>query len=106
MLTLRGVIPALTTPFAEDRTLDIAAFRRLVDQVVGDGVHGLLVNGCTGESWALEDDERFALFEAAVQQAGGRVPVIVGCGAMLARQAIAKVRQAERAGCDAVMIQP
>jgi 4-hydroxy-tetrahydrodipicolinate synthase len=106
MLKLHGVIPALTTPFREDRSLDLEGFRHLIDIVLADGVHGLLVNGCTGESWALEEDERAQVFEAAVQQTGGRVPVIVGCGAMTARQAMAKVRQAEHAGCDVVMIQP
>ncbi|MBA2304404.1 MAG: dihydrodipicolinate synthase family protein [Acidobacteria bacterium] len=106
MLRLHGVIPALTTPFREDRSLDLDGFRRLVELVIADGVHGLLVNGCTGESWALNDDERAQVFAAAVKQAAGRLPVIVGCGAMIAKKAIAKVRQAERAGCDAVMIQP
>ena len=106
MLRLHGVIPALTTPFREDRSLDLDGFRRLVELVIADGVHGLLVNGCTGESWALDDDERAQVFAAAVKQAAGRLPVIVGCGAMIAKKAIAKVRQAERAGCDAVMIQP
>lgn len=106
MLKLTGVIPALTTPFASNGDLDLAGFRRLVEHVIDDGVHGLLVNGCTGESWALDDDERLELFRAAVAQAAGRVPVVVGCGAMLARTAIQKVRQAEIAGCDAVMIQP
>jgi 4-hydroxy-tetrahydrodipicolinate synthase len=106
MVELKGVVPALTTPFTENRALDLAGFRTLIDAVIADGVHGLLVNGCTGESWALDDDERFRVFQTAAEQAAGRVPVIVGCGAMLARQAIAKVRQAEKAGCDAVMIQP
>lgn len=106
MLRLHGVIPALTTPFHEDRSLDLDGFRRLVELVIADGVHGLLVNGCTGESWALDDDERSQVFAAAVKQVSGRLPVIVGCGAMIAKKAIAKVRQAERAGCDAVMIQP
>ncbi|MGH9350398.1 MAG: dihydrodipicolinate synthase family protein [Vicinamibacterales bacterium] len=106
MLQLKGVIPALTTPFTDDRALDVPAFRRLVDHVIADGVHGILVAGCTGESWALEDDDRFELFRAAAEQAAGRVPVVVGCGAMLARHAIRKVKQAERAGCDAVMVQP
>jgi 4-hydroxy-tetrahydrodipicolinate synthase len=106
VLTLRGVVPALTTPFAADHSLDLGAFKQLVDAVIDDGVDGLLVNGCTGESWAIEDDERDRLFRTAVEQTAGRVPVIVGCGAMVARQAIAKVRQAERAGCNAVMIQP
>jgi 4-hydroxy-tetrahydrodipicolinate synthase len=99
-------VPALTTPFQENGDLDLAGFRRLVDDVIGDGVHAILVNGCTGESWALGDDERQEVFRTAVEQAAGRVPVIVGCGAMTTRQAIGKVRQAERAAADAVMIQP
>ncbi len=106
MLKLRGVIPALTTPFREDRSLDLDGFRELVETVIADGVHGIVPNGCTGESWALNDDERAAIFKASVEQSAGRVPVVPGCGAMSAKAAIAKVRQAEQAGCDAVMIQP
>ena len=106
MLELKGVIPALTTPFREDRSLDLDGYRALVETVIADGVHGIVPNGCTGESWALSDDERAAIFKASVEQAAGRVPVVPGCGAMSTQAAIAKVRQAEKAGCDAVMIQP
>ncbi len=106
MLELKGVIPALTTPFREDRSLDLDGFCELVETVIADGVHGIVPNGCTGESWALDDDERAAIFKASVEQSAGRVPVVPGCGAMSAKAAIAKVRQAEKAGCDAVMIQP
>ncbi len=106
MVELKGVVPALTTPFREDRSLDFDGFRDLVETVIEDGVHGIVPNGCTGESWAIDDNERALLFEAAVQQSAGRVPVVPGCGAMSAKAAIAKVRQAEKAGCDAVMIQP
>jgi 4-hydroxy-tetrahydrodipicolinate synthase len=103
---MRGVVPALTTPFREDRSLDLEGYRRLIDIVIADGVHGLLVAGCTGESWALSDDERFQVFRTAVEATRKRVPVLVGCGAMTAELAIARVRQAEKAGADAVMIQP
>ncbi len=106
MIELKGVIPALTTPFRDDQSLDLEGFCDLIDFVIEDGVHGIVVNGCTGESWAIEENERVALFEAAVRQAKGRIPVVAGCGAMLTKQAIVKVRQAEKAGCDAVMIQP
>ncbi len=106
MLELKGVIPALTTPFDENEELDLSGLRRLIDHVLDDGVHALLVNGCTGESWALEDEERQAVFETSVDQTAGRCPVIAGCGATSARKAIASARQAERAGCDAIMIQP
>jgi 4-hydroxy-tetrahydrodipicolinate synthase len=103
---LTGVVPALTLPFNADRSIDFQGFRRLIELVIADGVHGLLVNGCTGESWALSDDERCLVFETAVDASRKRVPVIVGCGAMSAETALHKVRQAEKAGCDAVMIQP
>jgi len=106
MIALKGVIPALTTPFTKDQALDLEGFRDLIDIVIDDGVHGILVNGCTGESWTFDDKERSVMFGVAVNQTGGRVPVLAGCGAICAKDAIAKVRQAEKAGCDAVMIQP
>jgi 4-hydroxy-tetrahydrodipicolinate synthase len=103
---LKGVIPALTMPFFEDQSLDLKGLARLIDLVIADGVDGILVNGCTGESWALSDDERAEVFATSVGTVAGRVPVVAGCGAMQTRQALAKVRQAEAAGCDVVMIQP
>jgi 4-hydroxy-tetrahydrodipicolinate synthase len=104
--TLHGVIPALTTPFLSDGGIDFAGVRRLVDFVIEDGVHGILVNGCTGESWAIEDDEREELFRVAADQVAGRVPVLAGCSGMTARAAIGKVRQAEKAGCDVALLPP
>jgi len=106
MIELKGVVPAVTTPFKEDRTLDIEGFRKLIDIVIEDGVHGIVVNGCTGESWSLSNDERALIFKTAVDQSAGKVPIVAGCGAICAKDAISNVRQAEKAGCDAVMIQP
>ncbi len=106
MLEIKGVVPPLTTPFKEDRTLDLEGFRKLTDMVIKDGAHGIVVNGCTGESWSLSGDEKSLIFKAAVEQAAGRVPIIAGCGGICAKDAIANVRRAEKAGCDAVMIQP
>jgi 4-hydroxy-tetrahydrodipicolinate synthase len=106
MIELKGVIPAITTPFKEDRTLDLEGFRKLNEIVIKDGVHGIVVSGCTGESWSLSGDEKALIFKAAVDQAAGRVPIIAGCGGICAKDAIANVRRAEKAGCDAVMIQP
>ena len=105
MLKLKGVIPALTTPFREDQSMDLDAFQELVDIVIKDGVHAIVPNGCTGESWALSDDERMDLFKAAVDAAAGRVPVIVGAGGISVRDAMIKVRQAEKAGADGIMTQ-
>ena len=106
MVILEGIVPALTTPFNQDQSLDLPAFRRLLEMVIANGVHGVLVGGCTGEAWALDDEETRTLFACAAGQVAGRVPVVAGCGAMLTRQAIAQVRMAEAAGCDAAMVQP
>ena len=102
----RGVVPALTTPFHADLSLDADAFASLADTVIKDGVDALLVNGCTGESWALTPDERGVIFRTAAEVAKGRVKVVAGCSAITAAETIGKIRQAERAGCDYAMVSP
>lgn len=102
----RGVVPAVTTPFHADSSLDADSFGRLVDMVIGDGVDGVLVNGCTGESWSLSADERGKIFQTAAKVAAGRVPVVAGCSAITAAEVVGKIRQAERAGCDYAMVSP
>jgi 4-hydroxy-tetrahydrodipicolinate synthase len=106
MPEIRGVIPALTTPFNEARELDLPAYRRLVDVVMDDGIHGLLIAGCTGEAWALTSEERSIIYKAAVDGARKRVPVIAGCGAMLPADVMANIELAANAGCDAALVQP
>ena len=67
-----------------ERNWNEHAYRRLIDIVIDDGVHGILVAGCTGESWALDANETLQVFKAGVAAAKGRVPVVAGCGAMYA----------------------
>jgi 4-hydroxy-tetrahydrodipicolinate synthase len=106
MSRITGVVPALTTPFRDDLSLDLPGFARLVEAVISDGVDGILVHGCTGESWALTDDERRAVYRTAVETARGRVPVVAGCGHMLAAESAKKAREAAEAGCDYALVQP
>ncbi|HVF64283.1 MAG TPA: dihydrodipicolinate synthase family protein [Casimicrobiaceae bacterium] len=104
--TFRGVYPALTTPFRPDLSLDVEGVAGLCDAVIGDGVHGIVVNGCTGESWALSGDERRTVFATAVKTSGGRVRVVAGASAQSAAEALVKIGQAADAGCDCVMVSP
>jgi 4-hydroxy-tetrahydrodipicolinate synthase len=104
--SFRGVVPALTTPFHADLSLDADGFAALADTVIKDGVDALLVNGCTGESWSLTADERATVFRTAAEVAKGRVRVIAGCSAISAAETIGKIRQAEAAGCDFAMVSP
>lgn len=104
MTELHGVLSAMATPFtAGGEKVDEPALRALTDRTLAGGVHGLVPCGSTGEFAALTDDERRAVTEIVIDQAAGRVPVIVHTGAMTTQQAVALSRHAERAGAAAVM---
>lgn len=76
-----GIIPALTTPFAEDGAPDLEALAANVEATVAAGVHGLVGCGTMGEGSSLSLPERRQVLEAIVAAAGGRVPVLAGIAA-------------------------
>ncbi len=77
---LQGCGTALITPFAVDGSLDEATLRRLVRRQIDSGIHFLVPGGTTGESPTLARSEHLRLVETTLEEAGGRVPVIAGCG--------------------------
>ena len=77
---LGEVLTAIVTPFAADGSVDLDAFQRLAAHLVDNGSDGLVVAGTTGEASTLTDDEKLALFAAAVEAVGGRATVIAGTG--------------------------
>ena len=77
---LGEVLTAIVTPFKRDGGIDLQAFRALAAHLVGNGSDGVVVTGTTGESPTLTDDERFALYEAAVDEVGEHATVIAGTG--------------------------
>ena len=100
---LRGSIPALITPFRDGR-VDIKAFEAFVDWQIGEGSHGLVPCGTTGESPTLSDDEFAAVVGAAVKVAKGRVPVIAGTGSNSTAHAIELTQLAQKLGADAALV--
>lgn len=102
----RGYIPAAPTPFADDGSIDEAAIEALMEHYVVAGVHGVLVNGSSGEWWAQSDDERQRVAKTAVDAVAGRIPVIVGCTAYTANAAIERANDAQSVGADGVMFTP
>lgn len=103
----RGTYTVLVTPFTPDGgAIDVAALRRLVDDQIEGGVHGLVPLGSTGEFLSLTQDERDLVIETVIGQARGRVPVLIGTGAEFTPDAVRYAREAEAAGADGVMIIP
>lgn len=100
----KGSMPALITPFTEDGTVDEDAFAAHVEWQIGEGSHGLVPVGTTGESPTLTHDEHKRVIELCVEVARKRVPVIAGAGSNSTFETIDFVRHAEKAGADAALV--
>ena len=104
---LRGVIPAIPTPFTADgRDVDEAALRRIVRHVVGGGVHGIMTTGGTGEFPHLSRDERRRVTEIVTSEVAGAVPIYAGTAACSTWEAITLMEDAAAVGADAAILTP
>ena len=103
-LDVRGIIPAMVTPFDEDEHINADALETLVEHLIAGGVHGLFPTGSQGEFWALTAGERQRIWDIVVTAVDGRVPVYAGTGAPTTRDVMTLNRMAERTGVDAVSV--
>jgi 4-hydroxy-tetrahydrodipicolinate synthase len=103
---LRGVIPPLVTPLKDRDTLDAAGLERLIEHVLGGGVHGIFVLGTTGEAPSLSYRLRAELIERTCRQVGGRVPVLAGITDTAFVESVRLARKASDAGAAAVVLAP
>jgi 4-hydroxy-tetrahydrodipicolinate synthase len=101
---LGEILTAIVTPFDEDGTVDLAGFRALARHLVDNGSDGLVVTGTTGEAPTLTDDERFALYEIAVEEVGGEHAVIAGTGTYDTRHSIHLTERAHEIGVDGFLV--
>jgi 4-hydroxy-tetrahydrodipicolinate synthase len=101
-----GIIPALTTPFGADGTVDHAALERNTNALLDAGVHGFVATGTMGEAGSLSAQERREVIASVVRAAAGRVPVIAGASSGTPEQSIAYAKDAAAAGAVAIMLLP
>lgn len=102
----RGYIPALTTPFREDGALDTEGVQKLHAWVHAEGVHGIIVLGTQGEWFSMDATEREQLIKLATDQLAGRIPVLAGCNAFCAVDAIRNIEVAARHGASGALLTP
>lgn len=103
---IHGVIVPMLTPLTADDRVDRAATGVLIDFLLARGVAGLFPLGTTGEGPLLTNAERMQFTGWVVEQAAGRVPVIIHTGTITTSETIALTRHALKAGADAVAIVP
>jgi dihydrodipicolinate synthase/N-acetylneuraminate lyase len=99
----RGYWPAAPTPFDADGALDVTSLRALLRLYLSQGVHGVLVNGSSGEWFSQTAAERRRVASVAVEELSGRIPVVVGISAYTAAEAIVLGRHAAEAGADGLL---
>ncbi|MFC0531583.1 dihydrodipicolinate synthase family protein [Phytohabitans kaempferiae] len=102
----RGYWPAATTPFAQDGRLDLTMWREQLDLYQELGVHGVLVNGSSGEWYAQTSQERRDVARVACEHVNGVFPVVVGVTGFTPDAVIDLGRAALADGADGILFTP
>ncbi len=101
-----GVFPAVTTQVREDLSIDIPDTQRVVDDLIRDGVTGVIALGTVGENNSLTFEEKVEVLTAIVEAVDGRVPVVTGVSEYDTRRAATYAQAAENAGATGLMLLP
>ena len=101
---LGEILTAIVTPFKADGSVDIERFRALAAYLVENGSDGLVVTGTPGEAPTLNDEERVALWEAAVDEVGDRASVVAGTGTYATEHSVHLTEKAHEVGVDAMLV--
>ena len=101
---LGEILTAIATPFKADGSVDLQSFRALAAHLVANGSDGLVVTGTTGESPTLSDDERFQLYEAALDEVGERATVVAGTGTYSTEHSVHLSARAHEIGVHAFLV--
>ena len=100
----KGVGTALITPFKPDKSVDISSLKKIVDHQLKGNVDALIVLGTTGESPVIDYDERRKVITAVLEEATGKIPIIIGTGSNNTKKVVENNKLAEDLKADGVLI--
>ncbi len=103
-MKFEGIYPPVITPFHDDLSIDRDGFVAMIEHLVAEGVHGIIVGGTTGEYYAQSREERIELVKLAKAALKGRLPLIVGVGAIRTEECIDYGLVAREEGADAILV--
>src|SRR5215207_9946070 len=103
-MTWAGVMPAITTCFTEDLSIDHDFVAKHCAWMVDSGCTGIVAPGSLGEGNTLTFEERFALLETVRKAVGQRVPVVAAISALSTAEAVEQAKAAARVGCQGLMV--
>lgn len=99
-----GIYTPLVTPLLPDGSVAWDRLAEVIDFVIAQGVHGLITGGSTGENYAQTVAERIEIARFTHAHVAGRLPLVLGTGAMLTSDSIALARAAREIGVDAILL--
>ena len=106
MVNWQGVMPAVTTKFTDQDTLDLKMFSTNILAQLEAGVHGIILGGTLGEASTLSDEEKQKLLKETVSIVEGKVSVIINIAEQTTKAAIDAANKAEKDGASGLMMLP
>lgn len=103
---LTGILPVAPTPFFDDGRVDEEGMRRVVDCMIDQGVDAICILANYSEQFLLSDEERATLMRVSLEQAAGRVPVIVTISHFCTEIVVQRAKDAQAAGAAMLMMMP
>ncbi|NDY93235.1 dihydrodipicolinate synthase family protein [Ideonella livida] len=103
-MQFEGIYTPAISPLDANGALDLDAFDQVLESLVEAGVHGIVIGGSTGEYYAQTAEERIALARRAHAVLAGRLPLVVGTGAIRTEESVAYARAARELGADAILV--
>lgn len=103
-MKFEGIYTPAITPLAADGSIDKTAFAEVLEYLIEAKVHGIIIGGSTGEYYAHTPQERFELAAQAKDVIGGRLPLIVGTGAIRTEDSIEYAKAAKAIKADALLV--
>lgn len=102
----QGVFPAVTTQFNSDFSINYDATAKVIDNLIADGVSGLVMCGTVGEGCSLSAQEKREIVKLAIDRAGGKIPVLVGVAEYTTALAVDLAKDIQKLGADGMMLLP
>lgn len=106
MMKWTGVLPAITTAFRDDLSVDHEFIAKHGRWMIDSGCTGIVALGSLGEGATLEAEEKISILRTCVESVGSRVPVVAAISALSTVEAVRLARNAQDAGCSGLMVLP
>ena len=103
-MRVEGIYTPIVTPHDDQHNIDPDGFVSVIEHLVESGVHGVILAGTTGEYYAQTRDERLMLMRLAHEAIGGRVPLIIGVGAIRTQDCVDYAEAAAQAGAEMILL--